>query len=136
MTKDVRCSCGVLIAMAPMAGDTQVLVPVDRDSIGSGDLTVVHRRAGYSVRLAEPGDDSRMRRVGHWATCSDPTRWRGVQRALGMDVPDEAGYDSRRSGPCARCHEVHAWHYGGPVATKVCDRCRRAEGRPLVGEPY
>jgi hypothetical protein len=35
-----------------------------------------------------------------------------------------------RSGPCAKCHELHDRHYGPGPASPLCGPCRAAAGRP------
>lgn len=133
--RHISCMCGASIALVPFAGCHDVMVPIDVDRDQDGSLVVVGSRAGYTIRPVAEGEapEGRFRRHAHWDTCPHQNRWRDVMIAVGVAGVTSA-YDPMRAGPCARCFERHPWHYGGPIASPVCDRCRAKAGMPLMGE--
>lgn len=123
-----------MVTLVPFTGDHAVMVPVDVDRDPAGDLVVVGSRAGFTVRPVVDGEEpeGRLRRRAHWGACPHQRRWRGVMRSVGIGAVGER--DPARIGPCARCGQRHPWHYGGPIASPVCDRCRTSAGMPPMGE--
>lgn len=128
------CQCGSMIMMTPYTGDIRVLVPVDPGRDHDGSLVIVGSSGGgYTVRPATDADtDPSQRRRAHWTVCPHPHRWDAVLSAAGLRTTVST---VDRSGPCAVCRTVHPWHYGGPVASPLCDPCRSARGLPAMGEP-
>lgn len=133
--KQINCQCGSMVTLVPFSGDHTVMIPVDVDRDPDGGLVVVGSKAGYTIRPVAEGEEpeGRFRRRAHWDTCPHISRWRDAMRAAGV-VGHAPTSDPMRAGPCARCRERHPWHYGGPVASPVCDRCRAKDGMPLMGE--
>jgi len=111
------------------------MVPVDVDKDPEGGLVIVGSRVGFTVRPVAAGEkpEGRFRRRAHWDVCPHPARWRDVRRSV-VGSPTSSAHDPFRAGPCARCRQRHPWHYGGPIASPVCDRCRSERGEPLMGE--
>jgi hypothetical protein len=128
------CLCGLMINFVPFTGDSSVMIPVDVDTDPEGSLVLVGSRAGFTIRPVAAGEapEGRFRRRAHWDVCPHAARWRDIRRVV-AGSPTSA-YDPARVGPCARCGERHPWHYGGPVSSPVCDRCRAEKGEPLLGE--
>lgn len=131
----ITCQCGSMVILVPFTDDHTVMIPVDVDRDPAGDLVVVGSRVGFTIRPVGDGEEpeGRFRRRAHWGTCPHQSRWRNAMRAAGVGGLSTA-YDPMRAGPCARCRRRHPWHYGGPIASPVCDRCRAEEGAPLMGE--
>lgn len=134
-SRRIACICGSAIAVVPFTGDHAVMVPIDVDRDPDGGLVVVGSRAGFTIRPLADGEvvEGRFRRRAHWDTCPHRSRWHDVMRAVGVAGAGSA-HDPMRAGPCARCFERHPWHYGAPIASPVCDRCRAKAGMPLMGE--
>jgi hypothetical protein len=133
-TQDV-CQCGSMIMMTPYVGASRALVPVDPGRDPDGSLIIVgSSRGGYTVRLATDADadiPASQRRRAHWVVCPHPQRWDAVLSSIGLR--STVGTVDR-SGPCAVCRTVHPWHYGGPIASPLCDPCRQNRGLPPMGE--
>jgi hypothetical protein len=131
----IVCQCDSMVNLVPFADDHTVMIPVDVDRDPAGELVVVGGRAGYTVRPIRDDEevDARLRRRAHWDTCPHIARWRDAMRTVGMGEAMPS-HDPARIGPCARCHQRHSWHYGGPVSSPVCDRCRTKDGMTLMGE--
>lgn len=129
------CRCGSMITLAPWTEDTAVLIPVDVDRDPEGDLVVVGSRRGFTVRLLLDGEQPQasLRRRAHWAVCPHQRDWVGVMTRLGLRRPR---VEEDRAGMCAACGRRHAWRYGGPIASPVCDRCRMERGHEIMGEPW
>ena len=136
--KQISCTCGSLVFLVPFTTDPTVMIPVDVDRDPAGDLVAVGGRNGFTVRMviANEVPEERFRRRAHWATCPRPhvAQWGNAMRAAGVDTTEDVRHDPMRYGPCVRCRQRHPWHYGGPVASPVCDRCRSAAGLPVMGE--
>jgi hypothetical protein len=124
-----------MVNLVPFTGDHAVIIPVDVDRDPDGGLIVLGSKAGYTTRPVRDGEEAegRFRRRAHWDTCPHRSHWRDVMRSVGIGNGDPS-HDPMRDGPCARCRQRHPWHYGGPIASPVCDRCRAKDGMPLLGE--
>lgn len=133
--KQITCQCGAMVTLVPFTYDHTVMIPVDVDRDPTGDLLVVGSRAGFTIRPVVEGEEpeGRFRRHAHWNACPHPSRWRSVMRTVGVGGTAPT-HDPTRAGPCAKCRRRHPWHYGGPIASPVCDRCRAEDGSPLMGE--
>lgn len=131
----ITCQCQSMVRLVPFTDDHAVMIPVDVDRDPNGGLVVVGGRAGYTIRPVRDGEEpeGRFRRRAHWETCPHASRWRDAMRAAGV-IGHTPTHDPMRAGPCARCRQRHPWHYGGPVASPVCDRCRVGDGMPSMGE--
>lgn len=161
--------CDAEIKYVSLATDPNVRVPVNLGTQLDGALVVVIPRTAHkktqrplTVRLALPGDPrDHLRCQAHWVTCEGTVSgWQDRKRAAGLTrlvAPEATRSTGGRAGLCARCRKLHAWHYGGPVACPVCDRCKLVDcqakhpqnpprrdvcadcstlGRGLTGEPY
>lgn len=117
--------------MVPWLHDVSVRIPVDVGRDPHGSLVVVGGRNGFAVRLRGHDEEpaAPLRRRAHWDVCPHQRVWHEVMTAIGLrqSVAD-------RSGTCAICRRRHPWHYGGPVASPVCDRCRAERGLSTIGE--
>jgi len=132
-TSRSTCPCGAMINLIPLATDHSVMIPVDVGRDDGGELLLVGRRAGTTVRLIGPDDVTapRDRRRAHWGLCPSTDRWASARLAAGVPGPDPA-VDPSRSGPCSACSQQHPLRYGGPVASPLCDRCRKQHGLPAI----
>lgn len=130
------CTCQSMVNLVPYTDDHSVMIPVDVDRDPDGGLVIVGSRSGHTVRPVRDGEvvDVRLRRRAHWDTCPNPSLWKGAMVSVGVIADQDSSHDATRIGPCARCRQRHPWHYGGPVASPVCDRCRAEDGMALMGE--
>lgn len=128
--KQCCCQCGSMITMVPWSGNHSILIPIDIDREPTGGLVIVGSRDGYTVELAtlDPEPPANIRRRAHWDVCPRPEQWQGIRARV---VP---GLGGDRTGPCARCGQRHPYRYGGPVASTLCDPCRRSKGLPSIKE--
>jgi hypothetical protein len=128
-----QCTCGTIISMVPMVNST-MLLPVEFGKHADGDLVIIVQRGIYMVRLVRSYEtdsiDPDRRRIGHWNRCPMYQIWSPIRRALGVETNVY-----KRSGPCVHCRKQHAWHYGGPKASPLCDTCRSTRGMEVLGEP-
>lgn len=124
------CVCGSMIIMIPWSQDPSVLIPIDPDRDPMGSLVMVGSRDGYTVELAalDPPPPENLQRRAHWDVCPKPDVW---QDAKARVIP---GMGRDRAGPCAVCGQRHPYRYGGPVASTLCDPCRKARGLPPIRE--
>lgn len=162
--------CHRRISYVSLTDNHDVRIPVNPGNQPDGELVVVPSSAirgrgirPFTVRLALPGDaHSSLRRRVHWATCTSTSGWQDRKRAAGvmrLANPEAATRsEGKRSGPCTQCFRLHAWRYGGPHASPICDRCKldhcqrrhvgrqprpgavcvdcSSSGRKLLGEPW
>lgn len=131
--RQTACRCGSMVNLVPFTDDVSVMIPVDVDRDPSGGLVIVGSRAGFTIRPVRDGEapEERFRRRAHWDTCPHLGHWRETMRAVGIGV---SVLDPMRAGPCVGCWQRHPWHYGGPIASPLCDRCRVARGMEPMGE--
>jgi len=122
-----------MITLVPWTVDVGVRIPVDVDRDPVGSLVVVGSRQGFTVRLLLEDElpQATMRRRAHWETCPYQQDWAETMTRLCLRV---SSVD--RSGPCAICGRRHAWRYGGPIASPVCDPCRVEQGWEPMGEAW
>jgi len=122
-----------MIVMAPWSEDVSVLMPVDVDRDPEGDLLVVGSRQGFTIRPLRNNEQvsESLRRRAHWATCPHHGDWVETMARLGLRRSAAS-----RVGPCAVCRQRHPWHYGGPISSPLCDRCRVERGHEPMGEMW
>jgi hypothetical protein len=133
--RQISCLCGSPVNLVPFIDDHSVMIPVEPGRDPSGGLVVVGSKEGHTIRPIRDGEtvEDRFRRRAHWDACPRRSRWRDAMRAAGVGGTAPSR-EPERAGPCARCRRRHPWHYGGPVASPVCDRCRGEAGMPPMGE--
>lgn len=130
--KQKVCPCQGLINLVPWADDTSVLIPVDVDRDPDGSLLIIGSRRGFTVRPLREDEtsDPKLRRRAHWDRCPRRGLWGVTLERIGL----RPSPDRDRSGPCALCGQRHPWHYGGPIASPLCDACRTVKGLHPMGE--